>query len=113
MSFNKDADGIHVMHEILKQPVNLRTKENLDHLAEMVKEMPFFKERGLTGPSLIEVVNLFSVENINSGKTIMEYGNVGEHFYFILKGRVQLKIPDPYKTKIFQACVRKIEDTTD
>jgi hypothetical protein len=93
--------------------MHLRSQANLEHLAEMVKDMPFFKDRGLTGPSLIEVVNCFTIENVEPNKTIMEYGDIGEHFYFILKGRVQMKIPDPSRLKLFELCVKRIEELNE
>ena len=39
---------------------------------------------------------------LEKGKTVMEYGDIGDNFYFILKGEVQIEIPDQNKLPRFK-----------
>ena len=55
-------------------------------MIEIVKEIPFFKERKMTDSDLRDVFNVMTLEIVEKGKTIMEYGDVGDNFYFIITG---------------------------
>jgi CRP-like cAMP-binding protein len=35
-----------------------------------------------------------SLKRYYKGENIMQYGDIGESFYFILKGEVKIEIPD-------------------
>jgi hypothetical protein len=58
----------------------------LEEVIEIVKEIPFFKERKMTDSDLRDVFNVMTLEIVEKGKTIMEYGDVGDNFYFIITG---------------------------
>ena len=51
-----------------------------------MKKIPFFKERKMTDSNLIDIINCMSVLPVKKGDTIIEYGDIGENFYFILTG---------------------------
>jgi len=56
----------------------------------IVKDLPFFKDRGMAETTLIEVVNCMSLLQIKRNKVVMEYGDVGDMFYFMLRGSVEI-----------------------
>ena len=63
-----------------------RKQEDIEYLVDYIKVIPFFKERQMNDKSLIEVVQSMTLLEKEGGEMIMEYGDVGENFYFILEG---------------------------
>jgi len=39
----------------------------------------------------------------------MEYGDIGQNFYLILQGEVEITIPDPNRKKIFITLKKEID----
>jgi hypothetical protein len=51
-----------------------------------------------------------SILELPKGKKVMEYGEVGENFYFILQGEVEIEIPDPNRKKAFLNRLAELEE---
>lgn len=59
-----------------------------------VHAIQFFKERNFADNSLLDLINSMNILALPAGKTVMEFGEVGDNFYFILFGEVEIQIPD-------------------
>ena len=46
---------------------------------------------------------------MKAGDTVMEYGDIGQNFYLILQGEVEITIPDPNRKKIFIQLKKEID----
>ncbi len=67
-------------------PENLRTKGDMQHMCILLKDVAFFRERNMNEKNLFEVVACMKLLYVHGGQNVMEYGDVGDNFYFILKG---------------------------
>jgi hypothetical protein len=47
----------------------------------------------MTRAALKEVVNCMTVKGVESGKVVVEYGDVGDNFYLVLTGKVNIQVP--------------------
>jgi CRP-like cAMP-binding protein len=56
----------------------------------LVKDIPYFKERGMNDEAILEVIKVMKLMTVPSGKNVVEYGDIGENFYFILHGKVDI-----------------------
>ena len=74
------------MYKVLLKEKEERTDKDFKEMLEIVKEIPFFKERKMADSDLIDVFNCMTVLPVEKGHTIMEYGDIGDNFYFILTG---------------------------
>ena len=57
-------------------------------LANVIKELEFFKERSLEDIAAIDVVNCMTLLHMRKGSEACRFGEVGHNFYFILMGTV-------------------------
>ena len=85
---------------ILLKPIDMRTNIECKTLASQIREIEFFKERTKEGQKLS--LRNRDIEQISSGleylelpknATVMRYGEEGDKFYLILKGKVSVWIP--------------------
>lgn len=60
----------------------------------LIWEIHFFKDRGITGTMLNDIVGLMSYKKMLKGEYVFEFGDVGDKFYLILDGSVEIQIPD-------------------
>ena len=51
----------------------------------------------MTDDSLREVINVMTLKSVEAGRIVMSYGDIGQYFYFILTGQVEILIPDQNK----------------
>lgn len=59
-------------------------------MAHNLLDLPFFRERGFNESSMAEVVACMSLMKMKKGTVVMEYGDIGDNFYFILNGEVEV-----------------------
>jgi len=59
-------------------------------LIKLVKDIPYFKERGMNDEAILEVIKVMKLMTAPLGKNVVEYGDIGENFYFILHGKVDI-----------------------
>lgn len=50
----------------------------------MVKNLPFFKERGLKNTAIAETLSLMTLKEVKKDEFALEYGQTGDEFYLIL-----------------------------
>ena len=60
----------------------------------MLRNVPFFRDRGMNDNALLEVVNCMNLRTIPAETFVFEYGSLGEEFFLILEGSVEIQIPD-------------------
>jgi hypothetical protein len=98
------------MNQILRTPIEDRTEDDLKLLASQLQAVPFFKERGLVEATLLEVVQCMKILEMPKNKLVMEHNEIGENFYFVLQGEVEISIPDPNRKRAFLARLEEIND---
>jgi CRP-like cAMP-binding protein len=81
----------------------------MQDLAAAVKDIQFFREKEMSDQALLEMVSVMKVIYMDAGDTVMSFGDVGDNFYFILSGEVEVRIPDPSRKKKFDALKDDIE----
>ena len=72
--------------------------------------MPFFKERDLEEKSLLKIANCMTTVSMVAGEVVMQYGDTGKNFYFVLAGEVEILVPDYDKMKSFSTEHKSIID---
>lgn len=79
---------------ILTKPSEDRTDTDLSFIAPFVSQLKFFKEKKLEPLDILYLCRDLTYEVFNSYETIFNFGDIGNKFYIILKGQVEIKIPD-------------------
>jgi DNA repair ATPase RecN len=105
--------GLQKIFETISKLPSERTTEELIELAGHIKEIQFFKEKEMTDAALLEVVGCMKLMQMDAKETVMQYGDIGDNFYFILSGEVEIRIPDPSRKKKFDALKDEIEVLKD
>ena len=80
--------------DILKVQPRLRNKNDLQKLVPTLRNVPFFRDRGMNDASMMEVVNCMHLRTMKAEDFVFEYGSLGEEFFLILEGEVEIQIPD-------------------
>ena len=57
---------------------------------QTIKEVPFFAEKGLSENAMLEILNCMTVKQVPPVEAVVEYGDIGENFYLILYGEVEI-----------------------
>ena len=57
--------------------------------------------------SLLDTVSCMTLKPVEEGQAVMEYGDVGRNFYFIVMGEVEIYTPDPTKKEEFAKAVKR------
>ena len=57
---------------------------------------------------MLDIVNVMTLLPKEAGENVMEFGDVGEYFYFILMGQVDVYIPIPTKIGSFKKIQKRI-----
>lgn len=60
----------------------------------IVKNIPFFRDRGLKDTSIIETLSLMTYKEIKADEFVIQYGTFGDEFYVILEGECEVLVPD-------------------
>ena len=63
-------------------------------LAPLIKDIPFFKERGLDGNLLHDVVSCMEYCEVPKDEYVFEFGDQGQNYFLIIDGTVEVQIPD-------------------
>ena len=102
MRFGKEDTALALMYHLLVKSVEERNKEEIALVITILKEIPFFKDRQMSDSALVDVINVMKMLPMREGTRVMNYGDVGDNFYFILFGGVEVHIPDPNKLQRFK-----------
>lgn len=80
--------------QILSKPAEQRSTYELKNLlVPLMADISFFKERKLKTPDLNEVCGGLEYASYPNNSFVLRYGEVGDKFYIILKGKVSVWIP--------------------
>lgn len=101
------------MYNVLKKHQDQRTRKEMSTIGKLIGNIPFFKEREMGEQALIDVCWHMTVLAMPANKTVVEFGSVGDNFYFILHGGVAINIPNPEKLSRFKAIKKEISDLED
>ncbi|CAI2383669.1 unnamed protein product [Moneuplotes crassus] len=84
------------MEIILKKPASERSEQNIRDLREYFKENKFFKEQEKeNGEAWSEMIlKAIKYQKINKGKYVMRFGDFGTTYYIIVKGKVEIRVPN-------------------
>ena len=63
----------------------------------MVKNIPFFKDRGLKDSAIVDTLSLMTYKEMKADEFVIQYGNFGEEFYVILEGQCEVQVPDKHQ----------------
>ena len=77
------------------------------------EDHPFFRQNKLKDLALVDTVTRMELLELRQGERVFEYGTEGDLFYLVLKGAVEVRIPDPNQKAGFQSTVSQIEHCTE
>lgn len=80
------AKFISMIVKTLKTKKSNRTNEDLKKLVPLIKDIPFFRDRHIEGPMMLDVVGCMGYKRVRKDEYLFEYGDVGDNFYLILDG---------------------------
>jgi len=86
----------------LQQPKNQRNKIFLDVLETNMSEHTFFKTRNMKDQQIIDVLNCMDFLTMPEGQTVFDFGSVGDLYYMIIEGVVEIQIPNKDEKKLFE-----------
>ena len=79
--------------DVLSQPVKLRPIFQINMIVPMVKNLPFFKDRGLKNTAIAETLSHMTYKHVKKDQFVIEYGDTGDEFYLILDGECEVLVP--------------------
>ena len=82
---------------VLEKSADKRTKDEIELLVVLIKNLNFFKEREIKEKYYPEIVSWLKLQKFSADETVFEKGSIGETFYIIIKGSV--KVLGPNKNK--------------
>ena len=62
---------------------------------------------------LVEICQNCRFQVFEPGETVYKQGDHGEHYYIVLKGRIQVSIPDPLSDGIIEPKEAVVEEALD
>lgn len=95
-NYKMTSDKTERLVHIVQKPHHKRSPDEAQVLVHLIREMQFFKNRKEISPYEIkEVSQVFAFQNTKAGRTVIRFGEYGEHFFIILAGQVSVSIPNP------------------
>ena len=64
----------------------------------LVRNLPFFKDRGLKDAAICDTLRLMKYKAVKAGEMIIEWGSFGDDFFLILEGECEVLVPDTKNT---------------
>jgi len=77
----------------VKEPEE-RSQPELEKLAAFLTTIKFFKERKIKSTDLADLSQFFKLVVKDKGEDAITYGEPGENFFIILKGQVEVLVPN-------------------
>ena len=92
MPVNKDGyiSLVSLVRSIMRQPIQKRSTFQINKLVPLVKDLPFFRERGLKDNAISDTLRLMHYKEAEQGDLIIEYGTKGDEFYVLLEGECEV-----------------------
>ena len=91
---DKEAEMIRIIQVLKKHPLK-RTEDDVEMVIPYMKEVKFFKDRDIKALDYPDIVHALGYEHFRDGECIMQWGELGDKFYILLKGQVGVLIPSP------------------
>ena len=66
----------------------------MNKIIPLVKNIPFFKDRGLKDTAISETLSHMTYKEVKKDEFIIECGTFGDEFYLILEGECEVLVPD-------------------
>ena len=85
------------MIQVLMKPKEERKDKDFTLLAPILKEINFFKQRNMMSQDIAYLCQELQYEYFMKGECVFKYGDHGTKFYIILKGKVEIMVPDVEK----------------
>ena len=82
------------LKSVLEKPHEKRTLTEVGQVTEMLTKIQFFKDREIGLKGLNQLVRSFQIEVCEPKEEVIKYGSKGDKFYIILKGSVDVLIPN-------------------
>lgn len=100
---------VNMLVRVLSRQAESRSKNQVSGLVPLIQEVPFFKERGLKGSNLVDVVSCMNYKSVEKDNFVFEIGEKGDLFYFILRGEVEVMIPNKEQIQDFKKVNNEID----
>ena len=72
-------------------PTELRSKSEIQDLADLIKDNKFFRERQeLQYQDIKDLASMFQFREVEQFEDVFSYGDPGDLFYLIVKGSVSV-----------------------
>ena len=81
------------MKTILSKPAEQRSTYELRNLVPLIADIAYFKELKLKPYELNEVCSGLEYQAVQKESFVIRYGEEGDSFYIILKGKVSVWLP--------------------
>jgi CRP-like cAMP-binding protein len=82
---------------ILERPSAFRAPDEVDFVVEVFQHLKFWKDLSIDQAMLSDVIHQcteqFQLEIFNSGEALFHYGDIGNKFYIMVKGSVDIFVP--------------------
>ena len=79
--------------EFLSMPTRARTAFQVNGIVPVVKNLPFFKDRGLKQQAIADTLSLMTYKEVKQDEFVIEFGTTGDEFYLILDGECEVLVP--------------------
>ena len=79
--------------EVLAAPQKTRSAKEVRDLVPHAKKLEFFEERNLSDQSIGDVLALMSLKEMKKDEFILQQGETGDEFFFILEGQCEVLVP--------------------
>lgn len=72
-------------------------------MAPFIAKIQFFRDRNLSHASLVDILYRLEIESKHERHELARIGTVGDRFYIILQGTVEIQVPDPKNISLFKS----------
>ena len=80
----------------MRYPMHKRSTFQINKLVPLVKDLPFFRERGLKDNAISDTLRLMHYKEAEADELVIEYGTMGDEFYVLLEGECEVLVPDQH-----------------
>ena len=83
-----------MLSKILSQPRQYRNVIQMANIVKQINDHPFFVERGMRDGQVVDMLQAMEHDIFEPDEIVFEHASVGDLFYMILDGEVEVLIPD-------------------
>ena len=95
--YNTNIDELRIIKEVLNTPIEKRTERQTEKLVEQMMEFDYFQKKckDVKKNDLQEIISKMKWESESVFNDIYSQGDENDKFYVILRGVVQVLVPNP------------------